>query len=339
MLAGTLSKPPSTVAELLPPDLAARVEALDLLSRKVLTGKLQGERRSKRRGRSVEFDDYREYSLGDDLRHIDWNVLARLDRFFIKVFQEEEDLALHIVLDASASMNAGEPEAANKLLFATRLAAAMGAVGLANNNRVLVSIMAPSGLKRLEPLRARRSSERLCRFLLDHAFEAATLVGSTPQAEPATFTRAMRTLAADPAGKGVMLILSDMFVQGDGYEPGLKILAASGSSARAGSASGMDIYILQTLAPSELDPLAGRANRLDNPLAGDLRFTDVESGRATEVTVTPELVEFYKRALRRGIDDLHAFASARGMVHQLVTTDTDPGELITGTLRRLGMLK
>ena len=115
--------------ELLGPDLAARLDRLDVISRKIFAGKLPGERRSKRRGRSVEFDDYREYVPGDDLRHIDWNVYARLDRFFIKLFREEEDLAVHILLDASPSMDAGGGEREpSKLVFAQRLAMAVAYV-------------------------------------------------------------------------------------------------------------------------------------------------------------------------------------------------------------------
>ena len=107
MIVRTPDQKPKTLEDLIPPGLAATLDRLDLVSRKVFAGKLPGERRSKRRGRSVEFDDFRNYAPGDDLRHIDWNVYARLDRLFIKLFREEEDLALHVVVDVSASMQAG----------------------------------------------------------------------------------------------------------------------------------------------------------------------------------------------------------------------------------------
>ncbi|MFK7885091.1 MAG: DUF58 domain-containing protein, partial [Phycisphaerales bacterium] len=95
--------------ELLDPKLIARLSQLDLSSNKIFAGKLKGERRSKKRGESVEFADHRPYSTGDDLRHIDWNIFARLDNLFMKMFLEEEDLSLHIVIDASASGDCGEP--------------------------------------------------------------------------------------------------------------------------------------------------------------------------------------------------------------------------------------
>src|SRR5690606_9722395 len=130
VLASTSTRLPRSVDELISSHLCARLDRIDVLSRKVFAGKLQGERRSKRRGQSVEFADYRPYVAGDDLRRIDWNALARLDKFFIRIFLEEVDLSLHLVLDASASMDAGEP---NKLIAAQRIAMALGYIGLVNN--------------------------------------------------------------------------------------------------------------------------------------------------------------------------------------------------------------
>src|ERR1044072_7825260 len=112
---------------LLSSEFMARLDQLDVMSRKLLAGKMQGERRSKRRGQSVEFEDYRNYVPGDDLRHGDWNVFARLGRFFIKVFQHEEDLSCHVVLDASASMEAGNP---SKLVTTQRVAMALSYIAL-----------------------------------------------------------------------------------------------------------------------------------------------------------------------------------------------------------------
>src|SRR2546429_2803538 len=105
---------------LLDPAFMARLDQLDLMSRKLLAGKLKGERRSKRRGQSVEFADYRNYVVGDDLRFIDWNVYGRLDRLFLKLFLEEEDLSLYVLLDVSRSCDYGEP---NKAQYLKKVAA------------------------------------------------------------------------------------------------------------------------------------------------------------------------------------------------------------------------
>src|SRR3954454_11970783 len=108
---------------LLDPTFMARLDQLDLMSRKLLAGKLKGERRSKRRGQSVEFADYRNYVIGDDLRFIDWNIYGRLDKLFLKLFMEEEDLSLYILVDVSKSCDYGNP---NKALYVKQVAAALG---------------------------------------------------------------------------------------------------------------------------------------------------------------------------------------------------------------------
>src|SRR5947207_6337492 len=136
MLRTTNITRPKSLEDLLGADLIAKISRLDYTSKKIFAGKLKGERRSKKRGESVEFADHRPYVTGDDLRHIDWNIFARLDHLFLKLFLEEEDLALHIVLDASASGDCGKP---GKFLFMQKVAMALGYIGLVNLNRVTVT--------------------------------------------------------------------------------------------------------------------------------------------------------------------------------------------------------
>src|SRR6478609_10715583 len=114
---------PPRKGQLLSSEFMARLDQLDLMSRKMLAGKMKGERRSKRRGQSVEFADYRNYVIGDDLRFIDWNIYARLDRIFLKLFLEEEDLSLHVLMDTTRSGDYGTP---NKFDYMRRVAAALG---------------------------------------------------------------------------------------------------------------------------------------------------------------------------------------------------------------------
>src|SRR5438034_10201124 len=124
---------------LLDPTFMSRLDQLDLISRKLLTGKMKGERRSKRRGQSVEFADYRSYVVGDDLRFIDWNIYARLDKLFLQLFLEEEDLSLYVLLDVSKSCNYGEP---NKAFYLRQVAASLAYIGLVNYNRVSIIAVA-----------------------------------------------------------------------------------------------------------------------------------------------------------------------------------------------------
>src|SRR6202451_796310 len=128
-----------TTLSLLDPKFLAQLEQLELVTKKIFVGRMKGERRSKRKGQSVEFADYRNYVVGDDLRFIDWNLYARLDRLFLKLFLEEEDLSFYILIDTSASIDFGNP---NTLLYLKRVAAALGYIGLVNYNRVNIVAVA-----------------------------------------------------------------------------------------------------------------------------------------------------------------------------------------------------
>ncbi|GJQ29858.1 MAG: hypothetical protein HBSAPP03_17420 [Phycisphaerae bacterium] len=324
MLAGRSPPPPRTLEDLLPPELAARLDRLDLLSRKILAGKLPGERRSKRRGQSVEFDDFRDYTPGDDPRHIDWNAYARLDRLLIKIFRAEEDLALHLLVDASASMNVGDP---NKAVYAHRLAMALAYVGLVNQNRVCMGTFGGAGgvSERLAPLRGRTGIQRIARFLLD---SLARLNRATPTGPDAgdLFADVMRRMMRLGSPRGIVVVVSDFLFDA---EAGLNALTP-------GVATGMiDPFAVQVLAPGELDPAR------DAPLGliGDLRLTDVETGRAAEVTITPDAVERYRAGLAAHHARLRHACHARGVAHVLVPTDTPVEVLVTNTLRRGGMLR
>jgi hypothetical protein len=139
----------------------------------------------------------------------------------------------------------------------------------------------------------------------------------------------LRTIAAQRVGKGVMIVLSDFLSEegtAAGYEPGLKALAAAG---------GYDTYCVQVLSPGELDPSSLMAGG-GLGVSGDVRLTDVETGRAKEVTVTPELMRRYRRAVEGYIAGLRRFCRSREMEHVLVRTDEDVDRVVVETLRRRG---
>src|SRR5438046_10623899 len=148
--------PAPTAAPLLDPAFLARLEQLELVSRKVFLGRMKGERRSKKKGQSVEFADYRNYVVGDDLRFLDWNLYARLDRLFLRLFMEEEDLHFYVLLDNSLSMDFGTP---SKLHYAKQIAAALGFIGLVNLDRVVIEAF---NARRTQTLPAIRGRRRLC---------------------------------------------------------------------------------------------------------------------------------------------------------------------------------
>jgi uncharacterized protein (DUF58 family) len=318
---------PASVDDLISPDLAARLAQVDVASRRVFSGKLKGERRSKRRGESVEFADHRPYVVGDDLRHIDWNIFGRLDRLFLKLFLEEEDLSLHIALDCSASVDTGEP---NKFVFMQKLAASLGYVGLVNLNRVAVSAIGdrapregepdtddqgrplpPQGLvSSLRDLRGRRRLTDLAAYLT-----AIQPAGNT------RFTDACKRIALTRRGRGVMVLLSDFLIK-EGYEDGLRLL----------NGRGYDLFVIQVLSPQEMEP--------DKyGIGGDLRLKDVEDADAAEVTITAPLLKRYKQVLNAYITRLHDFCAQRDIVHVTVKSDTPVDTLVLDHLRRRGLLR
>ena len=147
---------------LLSSEFMARLDQLDVMSRKILSGKMKGERRSKRRGQSVEFADFRNYVIGDDLRFIDWNIYARLEKLFLKLFLEEEDLAVYVLVDISRSVDYGEP---NKALYIKQVAAALGYIGLVNYNRVTIAAMSDGIVAETGAMRGRRNVARMIDFV------------------------------------------------------------------------------------------------------------------------------------------------------------------------------
>ncbi|TVQ54790.1 MAG: DUF58 domain-containing protein [Phycisphaerales bacterium] len=299
--------PPRRVDELISSELMAKLNQVDVFSKKIFAGKLQGERRSKKRGQSVEFADYRHYTHGDDLRFVDWNIFARLDKLFIKMFLEEEDLSLVIAIDSSKSMHWGNP---SKFIYAQKLAMALGYIGLVNQNRVSLFSFNSGGLLPLTNLRGGRRVQEMGAWLLKLEAEGGS-----------GFDDAMRSISMTRQGKGVMLILSD-FLFKEGYEKGLRYLAGGG----------YDTFCMQLLSPEEIDP--GAAG-----LQGDLRLTDIEDDDVAEVTVSGALLKKYKDNLNAYCGKLREFCVRRGMMHMTIDSKTDLNVLLMDYLRKRGLLR
>src|SRR5258707_2943556 len=148
----------AATVRLLDAHFLAQLEQLELVSRKIFLGRMKGERRSRRKGQSVEFADYRNYVVGDDLRFLDWNLYARLDRLFLRLFMEEEDLHVYLLIGNSLSMDFGEP---TKLYYVKQVTAALGFIGLVNLDRVIVEVFNGQQALTSPALRGRRNLWRL----------------------------------------------------------------------------------------------------------------------------------------------------------------------------------
>ncbi|MBV9122449.1 MAG: DUF58 domain-containing protein [Planctomycetes bacterium] len=296
--------PDAPAPPLLDPQFLARLEQLELVSRKIFHGRLKGERRSKRKGQSVEFADYRNYVVGDDLRFLDWNLFARLDRLFIRLFLEEEDLHVAFLLDNSLSMDFGTP---TKLHFAKQVTAALAFIGLVNMDRVMIEAFNDRLTQSLPAVRGRRSLWRVIDFL-----EKLQPAGSS------NLKSALRSFSIKSSGKGIVVLLSDFMDKG-GYEEALRYLVARP----------LDIYAIQILCQEEIEP----------EIVGDLRLVDVEDEDVAEITVSGPLLKRYKQNLAAYQGALHQFCTRRG-ISFLFTSNQVPFErLVLTYLRQRGLLK
>ncbi len=289
---------------LLSPELLAKLEKMELVSRKIFRGRLKGERRSPRKGQSVEFADYRNYVAGDDLRFVDWNTYARLERLFLKMFLEEEDLHFYALIDASSSMNFGTP---TKLGYAVQLAAALGFVGLVRGDRVKIETLGQRGSGPAPLFRGRRSLWRM----LSH------LEGIQP-GQSVSLAEGVKDFCIRNSGRGIVVLLSDLMDKA-GYESALRYLVSRN----------MDVYVVQILSAEEMDP----------DIQGDLRLVDCEDGDAAEVTVTAPLLKRYKQTLAAFVDGARQFCNRRGMVYLLARNEVSIDDLIGGYLRTRGLVR
>ncbi len=295
----------ATAAEaLLSPQLMAQLERLELVSRKIFRGRLKGERRSTRKGQSVEFADFRNYVPGDDLRFIDWNTYARLDRLFLKMFFEEEDLHFYALVDASASMTFGSPA---KLRYAKQLAAALGFIGLIRSDRVRIETLGQTAGRPAPVFRGRQSTWRMLEYL--------EKLEPEPSGNLAT---GIKNFCIRNTGKGIVVLISDLLDK-DGYASALKLLLARN----------MDVYVIQVLSAEELNP----------EIVGDLKLVDSEDQDVAEVTASAPLINRYRQNVAAFVEGAREFCTRRGMSHLLASNQIPVEDLIASYLRKRGLVR
>jgi uncharacterized protein (DUF58 family) len=269
---------------------------LELLKRKldieVRSGGV-GERASRRRGGSAEFAEHRPYEPGDDLRRIDWLAFARTGAPVTKLFRAEEDAVVRLLLDASRSLEVGEP---SKLDHARRVAAAIGYLALAQGQRAEVSVSGVDDGERALRTRGRSRRGRGGVTTLIRELEAVTPGGAT------NLAGAVRSMAESSPRPGLLAVLSDFFDSGP-------VIEALGLS----RALGHELVLVQVLDRSELSP----------ELEGDLTLEDVETGAALEITADPTAISAYLKRLDALSDTLRGWARRHGATF-LLTTPAEP---------------
>ncbi|MDZ4671104.1 MAG: DUF58 domain-containing protein [Phototrophicales bacterium] len=309
-----------TTEFLLDDGIRKKLDSLMLIANKVRGGAIKGERRSNKRGTSIEFADYRNYTQGDDLRRLDWNVYARTNRPYIKVLEDEEDLAVHLLIDNSASMDFPNPKYAddqaspapiahnlNKFLYAKRLASALGYIALNTNDRMSMTALNPIGDSFFAPARGRVQSVRLLRFA-----QSLTADGTTD------LNVALRTYALRAGRAGLCFVFTDMFSP-SGYLDGFNVLLGKGH----------EVVLVHILSPEDLMP----------PMAGDLRLVDVETGITEEVSLDATLRMAYIRRVEAWRDEIRAQCAKRGVHYLFISTDMPLERVLLYDLRKLNIVK
>jgi uncharacterized protein (DUF58 family) len=281
-----------------------KLERMALLAKKVKPGMSKGERKSNRKGSSIDFADYRDYVQGDDLRHIDWNIYSRLETLNLKLFEEREDLTLHLLIDASESMKYGTPL---KIEMAQKLAAALGYIALAGHERVSIEAFSEGGVQRITPCRGRASVRKLFGFI-----EGISASGGTQ------LEQSGKQYLARNRSRGVAVLLTDFFDE-DGFEGVVQRMALSRS----------EVHVLHILSPEEMDPA----------LAGDLKLIDSETNAFAEVSMSGALLKRYNANRDGFIASVRKYCTSRGVGYAQISSDDSLEAVVFQMLRRGGMVR
>ncbi|MDH5606768.1 MAG: DUF58 domain-containing protein [Anaerolineae bacterium] len=279
-----------------------QLKRLQLIARQVKAGTIRGERRSTRQGKSTEFADYRDYVPGDDLRQLDWNIYARHDRPFIKLMEDEQDLAVYIVVDGSKSMDWGESDE-NKFTYARRLAAGFGVIGLFTGDQVWVDVF---GTKtKLGPIRGDKNLLRL--------LEALEVSRSTGEID---LYKESLQFNASRKKPGLLILISDLLFPA-GYQEGLKRLQGDGH----------EIILLHTLSQEELVP----------SLNGEFRLIDCETGSPQEVKIDRSMQKLYIDRISAWQHEIREFCLQRQIRYFPINTSEPWDQFIIYEMRKAGV--
>lgn len=287
-------------------EFLTKLEVLYIISRKIASGAMRAERRTKKIGSGIEFADHRNYSVGDDFRNLDWTIYARTRKLLLKLFEEEEDLYIYFLVDCSGSMTLGIGEE-TKLRYAKTLAAALAYIGLSNLDRVAVVPFNTKLTDRLPPSRGRGQIHKVFRFL-----ENLESGGQTSTRD------AFKTFVTQNKRRGVVVVLSD-FYDPQGFVDGLNFLRYQK----------FEPMVVQIFDEAELNPA----------LRGDLHLVDCETNEVREITVTAELMKRYREAFEAFSGELEDFCVKRRMLYFRAAIQEPFDEMILRVFRAGGFLR
>jgi len=290
--------------ELFDQEFQRKLEYLALVSRKVFAGRLRAERRTKKSGSGVEFADHREYQPGDDFRSLDWNVYQRFGRLLVRLYEEEEDLAIYFIVDTSASMGFGDGK---KFRYAKKVCAALAYVGLANLDRVSIVTTSDRVALRMPETRGKARIFKVFRFLRSLEQSGRTDLGE-----------AMKTFVAQHKRRGLAVILSDLYDPG-GFERGINVLRYNK----------FDPFVVHVVDPEEARPR----------LHGDVLVFDCETGDEREVTVTAKVLQRFAEGYAQYLAQIERYCATHQVPYAQASVDVPFDEMILRVFRKGGFLR
>jgi uncharacterized protein (DUF58 family) len=289
-------------------DFLARLEQLRIKTRREYAGAGRGSHLSPRRGSSLEFNDFRHYSLGDDFRYIDWGLYGRTDKLYIKLFKEEEDLLTYIFLDASASM--GYPAVDRKFELAVATALALAYVALASGDRVMIRVLA-GGNELMHFGGFVYGRHRIAEL-------ARRLTSVKPQGELDLAQGLARELVSvKRAGK--VFVISDYQMAFNSVTQGLGLFTAAN----------MDVTAVQILGARELD---------GHGINGNVELVDSETGEKVRVSIGQRARQQYRETLMTETREIRSFCLKRGLHYTLFTTDRGFHDFFLKAVSELGLV-
>ncbi|HLY64120.1 MAG TPA: DUF58 domain-containing protein [Chloroflexota bacterium] len=290
-------------ASFLDPALLRRLERLALVSRKRVAHQIKGERRSLQRGSSMNFVDYREYVPGDDVNQVDWNVYGRLDHLVVKLFEDEQNVTVHLLVDNSKSMDWGEP---NKLQLAVRLAGALGYMGLSNFDRVQCATFSDSVGVSFGPAKSKREAHDLFTYL--------TQVKGAGETD---FEASLRSYALQNRRPGLLIMLTDLLSHSN-FERGLKYLLERH----------YEVALLHVLAPAEIHPAIG----------GDMKLVDSETSRFVDVTINQRALNLYRERYQAWTSSIESFCARHRVLYERIESSEPLDRLLFQNFRKRGLV-
>jgi uncharacterized protein (DUF58 family) len=302
-----VSLPPPSVRgedDLFDDEFQRKIEYLAIVSRRVFGGRMRAERRTKKSGSGIEFADHRDYVPGDDFRYLDWNVYQRFGRLLLRLYEEEEDLSIYLILDTSSSMGFGR---AKKIVYGKRLAAALAYVGLANLDRVSIATTTDRVLDRMAPTRGKQRIFKVFQFLRESHADGTTDLGT-----------ALRTFVSQNKRRGLAILLSDLYDPA-GFDAGINVLRYNK----------FEPFVLHLIDQHDARPA----------LRGDVRVYDCETGDEREVTITSRVLEKYREAYESYLNDIRQFCTSKQVPYVPADISVPFDDMVLRVLRRGGMVE